>query len=157
MLILNNTLSLPFILMTLSLCCFSTAHISAAESDNDNPVTMESMKNECRDLMSRHQIMEAYTKNQDELLTRQVTAMNKAAKDQKLTLIAETLTMIAEQRSTRDAQQDKMRGEMMKHMAKHMKMGPDSTSACPMCSTDTKDKKMMEMKAPSKIPTLKEE
>ena len=47
-------------------------------------------------------------------------------------LMAAVVTKMAEQRMTMEARKAKMEEEMMKHMMRHMQMGKESMSQCPM-------------------------
>lgn len=68
-------------------------------------------------------------KAQDAELTAQVAKMNKAPKNEKVTLMAAVLTSMVEQRTAAmHARMKKMQGKMMQHMQR----GKDSMMKCPM-------------------------
>ena len=73
-------------------------------------------------------------KAEDALLTEEVTAMNGAADEKTLGLLAAVVTRMAGQRVAMDARRAAMEDSMMQHMMQHMQMGKDSMPKCPMCN-----------------------
>ena len=106
-----------------------------------DPKMMES----CQKMMEQKDKMMAEMKAQDAALTVEVAAMNSAADDKKVGLLASVVTHMVEQRAAMDEKMEKMHGEMMKHMMEHMQMGKQSMSECPMMK-DMKGMKDMDMK-----------
>ena len=86
----------------------------------------------CQEMKEKKEKMMADMKAQDAELTAQVAKMNSAPENEKLGLMADLVTHMAEQRTAMDARKAKMDGEMMQHMMQHMQMGADSVSQCPM-------------------------
>lgn len=107
-------------------------------------MTDAKMKECCQQMKEQKEKMQAEMKSQDAALTAQVAAMNSAPPEQKVSLMAAIVTVMAEQRVARDAQMEKMHGEMMLHMMKHMQMCKDGSPQCPM--TKDMDGKPEEMK-----------
>ena len=90
------------------------------------------MMDRCMEMAKMKKKMMADMKAQDAELTAQVAKMNKAPKNEKVTLMAAVLTSMVEQRTAMHAGMEKMQGEMMQHMMQHMQMGKDSMMKCPM-------------------------
>ncbi len=86
----------------------------------------------CQAIKAQKQSMKEDMKAQDARLTEQMTAMNGAPDNTKVTLMAAVLTQMVEQRIAMDARKAKMEEAMMKHMMQHMQMGKESMSQCPM-------------------------
>lgn len=62
----------------------------------------------------------------------ELTEMNSAPEDKKMSLMAAVITHMVEQRIAMDARMEKMQEERMKHMMEHMQMGKESISQCQM-------------------------
>ena len=90
------------------------------------------MMESCQEMKAQKQSMKEDIKAQDAQLTEQMTAMNRAPENTKVTLMAAILTQMVEQRITMDARKTKMEETMMKHMMQHMQMGKESAARCPM-------------------------
>ncbi len=86
----------------------------------------------CQEMKAAKQSLKRDMKVQDDALTEQLAAMNRAPESAKMGLLAAVVTKMAEQRITMDARKAKMEEEMMKHMMQHMQMGKDSMAQCPM-------------------------
>ncbi|HSQ40533.1 MAG TPA: hypothetical protein VLM78_10275 [Anaerolineales bacterium] len=96
------------------------------------------MTERCQEMKEQKQKMKEDMKAQDAQLIEQLTKMNSAPEDKKMSLMAAVITQMVEQRIAMDARKAKMEEEMMKHMMQHMQMGKESISQCPMM-TDMKD------------------
>lgn len=90
------------------------------------------MTGDCAAMMERQQEMGKTMKAQNTALTEQVARMNRAPEKEKLGLMADIVTQLAEQRTAHDAQKAKMDESMMAHMMHHMQMGSESAAPCPM-------------------------
>ena len=101
------------------------------------------MMERCREMKEQKQKMMEDMKAQDAELTEQIAKMNSAPKDKKMSLMAAVITRMVEQRIIMDARKAKMEEEMMKHM----QMGKESMSQCPMM------KEMKGMDESSRAPT----
>ena len=127
------------IALALALSMGSPVRAQAADPNvKDGAMMMDGKMMECCQQMKAQQDkMMAEMKAQDDALTTQNAAMNSAPDDKKVSLMASVVTLMVEQRIARDAQMEKMHGEMMKHMMSHMQMGKDCMTKCPMMK-DTK-------------------
>jgi len=101
------------------------------------------MMESCQKMKEQKQKMMEDMKAQNSELTEQITKMNNAPEDKKMSLMAAVITHMVEQRITMDARKAKMEEEMMQHMMQHMQMGQKSMSQCPMM----KDMKGMDNKS----------
>jgi len=103
------------------------------------------MMEDCKKRMQERKAMMAEMAAQDTALSQQVAKLNSAPEDQKLDLIAATLTRLVEQRVAMAPRMEQMHSEMMQHMMEHMQMGKDSMEKCPMIKgmKDMKDMKGM--------------
>ena len=90
------------------------------------------MMEKCEEMKKEKQKMQAEMKAQDAELTDAIAAMNSAAQDKKLDLMAGVVTQLVEQRTAMHVKKAKMQEKMMKHMMGHMEMGKESMSKCPM-------------------------
>jgi len=90
------------------------------------------MMERCQEMVEKKQKMKEHMKAQDAELTEQLTKMNSAPEDKKMSLMAAVITHMVEQRIAMDARKAKMEEEMMKHMMQHMQTGKESMSQCPM-------------------------
>ena len=86
------------------------------------------MMESCQKMKEQKQKMMEDMKAQNAELTEQLTKMNSASEDKKMSLMAAVITHMVEQRITMDARKAKMEEEMMQHM----QMGQKSMSQCPM-------------------------
>ena len=102
------------------------------EAERDKNMAESKMMGQCMEMAKMKKKMMTEMKAQDAELTAQVAKMNKAPKNEKVTLMAAVLTSMVEQRTAMHAGMEKMQGEMMQHMMQHMQMGKDSMMKCPM-------------------------
>jgi len=86
----------------------------------------------CQEMKEQKQKMKEDIEAQDAALTEQIAKMNSAPDDKKMSLMADVITQMVEQRITMDARKAKMEEAMMRHMMEHMQMGKESMSQCPM-------------------------
>ena len=86
----------------------------------------------CQEMKEQKQKMKEDIKARDAELSDLIAKMNSAPDDKKMSLMADVVTKLAEQRITMDARKEKMEEAKMRHMMKHMQMGKDSMSECPM-------------------------
>jgi hypothetical protein len=105
--------------------------LSVAPAEGEN-MTQDKMMDRCQKMKEQKEKMKEDMKSQDTELTEQITKMNSAPENKKLSLMAAVITRMVEQRITMDAQKAKMEEEMMKHMMQHMQVGMESMSQCPM-------------------------
>lgn len=110
----------------------SSAPSQTVASEQEKSMAEAKMMDRCSEMAKMKKKMMADMKAQDDELTAQVAKMNKALKDEKVTLMAAVLTSMVEQRTAMHAGMEKMQGEMMQHMMQHMQMGKDSMMKCPM-------------------------
>jgi hypothetical protein len=103
--------------------------VEPAEGEN---MTEAKMMERCQEMKEQKEKMKEDMKAQDTELTAQLTKMNSAPEDKKMSLMAAVITHMVEQRITMDARKAAMEEEMMKHMMQHMQMGKESMSQCPM-------------------------
>ncbi len=124
----------------LSGCSGHRAEAGSAGMSSSQSVASEQEKNmaeskmmvQCMEMAKMKKKMMMDMKAQDAELTAQVAKMNKAPKNEKVTLMAAVLTSMVEQRTAMHAGMEKMQGEMMQHMMQHMQMGKGSMMKCPM-------------------------
>ncbi|MEX2189883.1 MAG: hypothetical protein WEB33_04190 [Bacteroidota bacterium] len=116
---------------------------SPAKAQSSKPAKGKMMMEHCKDMKEQKQKMKEDMKAQDAKLTDRLAAMNGAPEGRKMVLMAEVITLVAEQRITMNARHATMEEEMMKHMMEHMQMGGESMSKCPMM----KGMKSMEKKS----------
>ncbi len=86
----------------------------------------------CQEMKAAKQSLKQDVQSQNDALTEQLAAMNRAPASEKMGLMAAVVTKMAEQRMTMEARKATMEEEMMKHMMQHMQMGKESMSQCPM-------------------------
>ena len=91
-----------------------------------------SMMEKCQEMKAQKQKMQTDIAAQDAQLREQIGEMNRAPEKKKMSLMAEVLTNMTEQRISMDARKAKMEESMMQHMMQHMEMGKESMSQCPM-------------------------
>ena len=118
--------------LALALAIWSPVQARSAEPAEGKNMTEAKMMERCQEMKEQKQKMMEAMKAQDAELTEQLTKMNSAPEDKKMSLMAAVITHMVEQRITMDARKAKMEEEMMKHMMEHMKMGKESMSQCPM-------------------------
>jgi hypothetical protein len=119
--------------LALALAIWSPVQARSAEpAIGKMMMTETNMMERCQAMKEQKEKMMADMKAQDAELTEQLTKMNSAPEDKKVSLMAAILTHMVEQRITMDARKAKMEEEMMKHMMQHMQMGKESMSQCPM-------------------------
>ncbi len=121
----------------------SPAQSQSAETAEGKNMAEAKMMERCREMKEQKQKMMEDMKAQDAELTEQIAKMNSAPKDKKMSLMAAVITRMVEQRIIMDARKAKMEEEMMKHM----QMGKESMSQCPMM------KEMKGMDESSRAPT----
>lgn len=110
----------------------SSVPSQSVASEQEKSIAEAKMMDRCMEMAKMKKKMMAEMKAQDAELTSQVAKMNKAPKNEKVTLMAAVLTSMVEQRTAMHAGMEKMQGEMMQHMMQHMQMGKDSMMKCPM-------------------------
>jgi len=118
--------------LALTLAIWSPVQARSAEPAEGKNMTEAKMMERCEEMKEQKQKMMEAMKAQDAELTEQLTKMNSAPEDKKMSLMAAVITHMVEQRITMDARKAKMEEEMMKHMMQHMQMGKESISQCPM-------------------------
>jgi hypothetical protein len=121
--------------MALALMTTILIPISAwsAEPAEGKEMKMEGhMMEKCEEMKKEMQKMQAEMKAQDAELTDAIAAMNSAAPDKKLDLMAGVVTQLVEQRTAMHVKKAKMQEKMMRHMMGHIEMGKESMSKCPM-------------------------
>jgi hypothetical protein len=128
----NTNLVRSLIALTLALAIWSPVQMQAADPAAGKMMTEGKMKECCQAMKAQREKLMAEMKAEDAELAVQVTAMNSAPDDKKLTLLAAIVTHMVEQRSAMNARMEKMQGQMMGHMMQHMQMGKESMSQCPM-------------------------
>jgi hypothetical protein len=114
--------------LALTLAIWSPVQARSAEPAEGKNMTEAKMMERCQEMKEQKQKMMEAMKAQDAELTEQLTKMNSAPEDKKMSLMAAVITHMVEQRITMDARKAKMEEEMMKHM----QMGKESISQCPM-------------------------
>jgi hypothetical protein len=114
--------------LALTLAIWSPVQARSAEPAEGKNMTEAKMMERCEEMKEQKQKMMEAMKAQDAELTEQLTKMNSAPEDKKMSLMAAVITHMVEQRITMDARKAKMEEEMMKHM----QMGKESISQCPM-------------------------
>jgi hypothetical protein len=114
--------------LALALAIWSPVQARSAEPAEGKNMTEAKMMERCQEMKEQKQKMMEAMKAQDAELTEQLTKMNSAPEDKKMSLMAAVITHMVEQRITMDARKAKMEEEMMKHM----QMGKESISQCPM-------------------------
>lgn len=130
---LNTNLFIRFSLaLALALTIWVPVQARSAEPAEKKDMTEEKMIERCQAMTEQKQKMKEAMKAQDAELIQQLAKMNSAPDDKKMSVMADVITLMVEQRIIRDARKVKMEEEMMKHMMKDMQMGKDSMSKCPM-------------------------
>jgi hypothetical protein len=117
----TNLLIRSTLALALALAIWSPVQARSAEPAEGKMMMEGKMKEQC-------QKMKEDMKAQDAELTEQVAKMNSAPEDKKMSLMADVITHMVEQRIAMDARKAKMEEEMMQHM----QMSKESMSQCPM-------------------------
>lgn len=104
-------------------------HAQSAESAASKNRMDAKMMERCQGMKEEKQKMMDDMKAQDALLTEQLTKMNSAPDDKKMSLMAAVITLMAEQRVAMNARMAKMETEKMQHM---QMMGKEPMSQGPM-------------------------
>src|ERR1035437_9521561 len=142
----TNILIRSSLALALALAIWSPVQSQSAEPAEGKMMTEAKMMEQCQEMKEQKQKMKEDMKAQDAELTKQIAKMNHAPKDKKMDLMAAVITHMVEQRIAMDARKAKMEEEMMQHMMKHMQMGKESMSQCPMMK-GMKDMKGMDDKS----------
>ena len=124
--------------LTLALAIWSPLPSLSAEPAAETMMMEGKMMERCKEMMEQKQKMKEDMKAQDAELTEQVAKMNSAPEDKKMSEMAAVITHMVEQRIAMDARKARMEEEMMQHMMRHMQMGKESMSKCPMMKDMTK-------------------
>jgi len=124
--------------LALALVIWSPIQARSAEPAEGKNMTEAKMMEHCQEMKEQKQKMKADMKAHDAELTEQVAKMNNASEDKKMGLMAAVITHMVELRITMDERKARMEDEMMKHMMRHMQMGKESMSKCPMMKDMTK-------------------
>jgi len=128
----TNLVTRSSLALALALVIWSPVQSQSAEPAEGKKMMEGKMMERCQEMKEQKQKMMEAMKAQDAELTEQLTKMNSAPEDKKMSLMAAVITHMVEQRITMDARKAKMEEEMMKHMMQHMQMGKESISQCPM-------------------------
>ena len=123
----TNLVILSSLAMALVLALGSPAQAQSAE-----PAGEKTMMEGCQAMMEQKQKLKQDIQAQDAELGDQVAKMNSARDNEKMSLMADVVTTMAEQRIAMNARKAKMQESMMTHRMKHAQMGKDSMSECPM-------------------------
>ncbi len=118
--------------VALALAIWSPTQARSAEPADGKTMMEGKMMESCQEMKEQKQQMKEDIKARDAELSDLIAKMNSAPDDKKMSLMADVVTKIAEQRITMDARKTKMEDAMMTHMMEHMQMGRDSMSECPM-------------------------
>ena len=118
--------------VALALSIWSPMQARSAEPAEGKTMMEGKMMEGCREMKEQKQKMKEDIEAQDAALTEQIAKMNSAPDDKKMSLMADVITQMVEQRITMDARKAKMEEAMMRHMMEHMQMGKESMSQCPM-------------------------
>lgn len=98
----------------------------AAETVGMKATSEAKMMERCHGMKEQKQKMLEALKSQDAVLTEKISKMNSAPDDKKMTLMAEAVTLMAEQRQAINVQKAKME-EMMQQMPMNMdEKAPDA-------------------------------
>lgn len=124
-----NTIARSSLALALVMVICSPLQAQSAESTETKKATDVKMMERCQGMNEQKQKMMDDMKAQDALLTEQLTKMNSAPDDKKVSLMAAVITLMAEQRIAMNAQMAKMETEKMQHM---QMMGKESMSQSPM-------------------------
>ena len=134
----TNLLLRSSLALVLALAIWSPVQTRSAEPA-DGKMMMEgkmmtetNMMQRCQEMKEQKEKMMADMKAQDAELAVQVAKMNSAPEDKKMSLMADVITHMIEQRIAMDARKAKLEEEMMQHMMQHMQMGKESMAQCPM-------------------------
>ena len=111
---------------------------SPAKAQSGTPAEGKMMEH-CKDMKEQKQKMKEDMKAQDAKLKERLAAMN-GAQEGRMALMAEVITLMAEQRIAMTARHATMEEGMMKHMMEHMQKGAESMSQCSMMKGMMKSK-----------------
>ena len=117
----------------------------AAESRDDTTVTQDPLSEQCQELLRLRQKAAEDQNAQNTELHERALLIRQAPDDQKLMLISQFLSRLAEQKSD-DAKRDaKMQIFIAAHLMKHMQMAAPKLRDCMMMNepTDMRDRKNM--------------
>lgn len=128
----TNPLIRSILALALSVAAWSPVGVRSAEPAEGKMMMPGKMMERCQEMIEQKQKTAADIKTQDNQLAGQLTKMNRAPEGKKLDLLAALVTTMVEQQTAMNARKAKMEEEMMKHMTKHMQMGMESMSQCPM-------------------------
>jgi|ERR1035438_7050765 hypothetical protein len=128
----TNLLIRSTLTFALALAIWSPVQARSAEPAEGKMMMGGTMKEQCQQMKEQKQKMKEDMKAQNAELTEQVAKMNSAPEDKKMSLMADVITHMIEQRIAMDARKAKLEEEMMQHMMQHMQMGKESMSQCPM-------------------------
>jgi preprotein translocase subunit SecF len=125
----KNLLLSSSIALAMMIFVYNPAFSWSAEPAEGEGMKMENkMMEKCEEMHKEKRKMQAEMETQDAELTAAVATMNSAEPDKKPDLVARVVTQLVEQRTAAHVQMAKMEEKMMKHM----KMGKESMSTCPM-------------------------
>lgn len=119
-------------ILTLALAWSTWSPISQAADPAEKKMMEGGMMEQCQVMMEQKQKMREVTKAQDAELTTLVSKLANAPEAKQISVMAEIITQMVEQRIAIHARQAQMDEGMMKHMAQHMKAANESMSHCPM-------------------------
>jgi hypothetical protein len=128
----TNLLIRSSLALALAVAIWSPVQARSAEPGEGKMMMEGKMKEQCQQMKEQKQKMKEDMKAQNAELTEQVAKMNSAPEDKKMSLMADVVTHMVEQRIAMDARKAKMEEEMMQHMMQHMQIGKESMSQCPM-------------------------
>lgn len=92
----------------------------------------DKMMAQCKEMMQKHDQMQADIKLQDAKLDDLVLKMNTATGTDRHDTVTAVITELISQRKDQREKMASMHAEMMQHMMQHMQMGKMSMSMCPM-------------------------
>ena len=127
----TNLLIRSSLALAMTLAIWSPVQSQSAEPAEAKKMEGKMMEG-CEKMKEQKEKMKADMKVQNAELTEHVAKMNSAPADKKMDVMAALITHTLEQRIAMDARKAKMEEDMMKHMMKHMEMGKESMSQCPM-------------------------
>lgn len=127
----TNLLARSSLALTMAFAVLTPILSQSAEPADDKKMDSQMMEH-CEKMKEQKKQLKADMKAQDADLTAHAAKMNSAPADKKVEEVAALLTHMLEVRIAMDVRKAKMEEEMMEHMMKHMEMGNDSMSKCPM-------------------------
>ena len=120
------------LVLALALAIWSPVNAQSREPAQGNNMMKSTMMERCQGMKEQKQKMKEDMRAQDAQLAGEIDEMNRAPEDKKIGLMAGVLTHLLEQRTAMNARKAKMDEEMMQHMMRHMQMGKEAKSQCPM-------------------------